>query len=227
MLNKIAVLLSLILMTCGVGCVALSHYITPADVNPNAVKYVTDAGVAEPNDYKAWYPNLYLAEKLVTDLDHAYQQNQFAIQKAAEKNNLDYTMYRESANTNYNAAVEREEALFGSNGLLSMGLGMIGMGGFTGILGLMRKRPGDITKEEAVKAVAEATGVKEAEINAKLNQLTQVVQGIELFKDTVKKTEDATIAGKADIIINLLKNCCVAKQDTDTAVAVAQIKASV
>jgi len=128
--------------------------------------------------------------------------------------------------SNISAGVQREQSLFGEKGLLSMGLGMAGMGGFAGLLGLMRKRPGDITSEEATIAIADATGKSQEEISAKVTQFSQVVKGVDTFIKTYKeksKSDSAVVI--ADMLLEM-KTIFNAAQDTDTQVAVAKTKAS-
>ena len=65
------ILLSLFLMICGVGCIALSPYLVPTEIDQGAVNYAIEADVAEPNDYIG-YPNLIKAERLDKDVDAAH-----------------------------------------------------------------------------------------------------------------------------------------------------------
>lgn len=218
--------IGLIMMMTGLGCVALSSYLTPADIDPTAVKYVTDTGVSEKGKY-AGYPNLYKAELLKEDVEKAYKLNQFELQKAAEKNDLDYSICKDASVARYTEAIEREEALFGTTGLLSTGLTAAGFGMFTGLLGLARKRPGDITSQEMNAAIAQATGETEETIAAKTKQFTEVVKSVEKFKGILDNTANSssnTEVKVADLILQLkkdMKDIFNSTQDTDTQVAVA------
>jgi hypothetical protein len=222
MMTKVLAVLCLIIMLCSVGCMSLSSYLTPADIDGNAVKYVTKSGVADANKYTG-YKNLYMAELLKNDIDAAYKLNQLEIQQAAEKNELDYSIYSETANANFQAAKQREESIFGPTGILISLMMMGGAGGFAGVLGLMRKRPGDITPEEFNSAIAQATGTSAEELAAKEKQLMQVIKSVSAFKDTLVKVtdKDTSVAMKTDEVLKILKTACNENQDTDTQVAVA------
>jgi hypothetical protein len=215
-MNKLFVTISLVLMTFGVGCAALSHYITPADLDRQALEYAVDAGVSDLNDYDAWYPNLAVVSKLKDDVDSAHMTIQLSLQQQAEKDNLDYSILADTVSNDLLVAQQREEALFGESGLLSMGLSMLGVGGFAGILGLMRKRPGDITKPELEAALLDATGKTKDELSAKDKQFLQIVKGVDVFMDTYKeKDEDVILA---------LKAAMDKTQDVDTKTAVAIVR---
>jgi hypothetical protein len=216
MKNKIIILLSLILIVTGVGCAALSSYVTPAELDDQSIDYVVLAGVANPKNFTG-YPNLAKAEKLQKDVDSAHAVNQFNLEKLIQKDTLDYSIYKDVTMTNYETAVEREKQLFGENGLLSLGLSMIGAGGFAGLLGLMRKRPGDITPAEAEQALAEATGRTAEELSTKERQMIQLVKGVQMFLEATPER---------DVELRL-KQAMDKAQDTDTQIAVATIKKSV
>jgi len=208
-MKTITIIFSIILMTAGLGCVALSSYVTPADVDNKAVQYVVDAGIAELNDYKAWYPNLALAERLVDNLDSANLLNQQVLQQEMDKDNTVYSIFRGTAVSNRTKGREREEALFSETGILPLGLSMLGAGGFAGLLGLMRKRPQDWTLEEVDSAMVEVKG----EVTEKDRQLMQLVKGIQNFLDTTDNPDA--------LKVELDKT-----QDANTRVAVSVIKTS-
>lgn len=210
---------------CG-GCIALSHYLTPADLDGKAIDFVTDAGVADANKYDG-YANLHKAGLLKEDVETAYKLNQFELQKAAEKNNLDYSIVAETTATNYTAALEREGELFGPEGGLATILGIAGLSGATGLLGLMRKRPGDITPQEASAAIADATGASQAELEAKITQFNQVVKGVSQFKRVLDEKAGnesnctVKVADLATELIKEMKSTFNASQDAETQKAVA------
>jgi len=217
-MKTVAIVFSIVLMVSGIGCVALSSYITPADLDGKAVQYVVDAGIAELTDYKAWYPNLALAKRLPKDLTAANLLNQQVLQQMMDKDNTVYNIFRGTTVLNRNVALEREEALFGESGLVSLGLGMLGFGGFTGLLGLMRKRPQDITKDEMENAVATIQSKTKEELSLKEKQMIQLVKGVQMFIDGDKTPVSG---GK------VLKNYMNVALDKDTQAAVAVIKKTV
>lgn len=215
-MNKVLMTICIIAIVAGLGCAALSSYITPADVDKNALRYAINAGVAELDDYNSWYPNLAEAERLAKDVDTAHTVNQFELQQLIQKDDLDYSIHKGVVADNYNVAKQREQQLFGEKGLLSMGLGLLGFGGFTGLIGLMRKRPGDITSIEMEQALATATGKTTEELTAKQKQMIQIVKGIEEFAKTF------TPEMKAQFKLTMNQ-----AQDTETQIAVQTIKKSV
>lgn len=211
-MKTLVIIVSVLLMVSGLGCMALSSYITPAELDPDAIRYVVDSGV-RGDDYYTGYQNLDKANKLVDDVDNAHENVQFTLQQELAKDDLDYSNYRGMVVSNRQMAVKREELLFGETGLLSMGLSMLGAGGFAGLLGLMRKRPGDVTPAEMEQALATATGKTTEELSAKQKQLIQLVQGIQQYMNTYPDS-------KKDF-----KAVLTATQDTDTQIAVSSVKA--
>ena len=219
-MKTLIVIASIMLMVIGLGCAALSSYVTPAEVDQNALRYAINAGIVELDDYDAWYPNLAEAERLAKNVDAAHNTVQLSLQQQAQKDNLDYSIHKDVVSTNLIVANQREEMLFGETGLMSLGLSMAGFGGLTGLLGLMRRRPGDITKPEMEQALATATGKTTAELSLKEKQMIQLVKGIQAFMDTY---ETSSVPG----IVKDLKNMLDKAQDKDTQAAVAVIKKTV
>ena len=206
-------------MVAGMGCVALSKWVTPTTIDNGAVGYVVSAGIADPNDFLG-YPNLAKAEKLQTGVDYAHTKIQFDLDQLKQKDNLDYSIHRDTVANNVTMGQQREKILFGKQGLLSLGFGMLGMGTLTGVLGLMRKRPGDITKDEMQQVLVETQGKTIAELTEKEIQLIQLVKGVKKFMDTYGGTSD----NKEAVMIKEMKIIFDATQDTSTQVAVAKIK---
>lgn len=216
-MKYVIIAISLICTVAGCGCVALSHYLTPADVDHDAVLYVTRAGVAEPNEYDG-YANLYKAEKLKLDVDIAHTYNQFDLKQLMDEDVLDYTILQNVVSKNFDIAIQREEAIFSESGLLSMGLGLAGFGTLTGIVGLMRKRPQDLTQEEVNVALSTATGQSQQAIARSTKHLAQVIKGIKKFSDKYDDTDDVILA---------LHTACNDAQDEDTRLVVSSIKRGV
>jgi hypothetical protein len=208
------VLVSLIAICGGFGCAALSDYVTPADIDPSAVKYVDEAGVADANEYGG-YGNLDKARKLKGDVDVAHGTIQLDLRQKAEKDSMTYAGLRDSVSANYATAVQVEEQLFGPTGLLTMGLSMAGFGTLTGLVGLMRKRPGDVTSAELETAVGQAVGDADWKLTEKQGQFVQLVQGIAKYMASLKDSP-ASMA--------TLKEVLNGTQDTETQVAVDAVK---
>ena len=218
-MKTLIAILSIALIVAGMGCVALSSRITPATVDQSALQYAIDAGVAESSDYDAWYPNLAGARRLVEDVDAANLLNQQELQHLMEKDNTQHGIHRGVTISNRQAANQREEILFGETGLMSLGLSMAGFGSLTGLLGLMRKRPGDITKPEMEQALATATGKTTEELSVKERQMIQLVKGVQAFMDGPGCADGGVEAA----LINAMNSA----QDKDTQAAVAVIKKTV
>lgn len=213
-MKTILVLLSIALMTIGLGCAALSQYVTPAEIDQGAVDYAYEAGVADAVDYEGW-ANMVKAEKLKKDVDAAHNVVQLDLAQLMQKDDLTYAIHKDVVSSNLVIAQQREEMLFGETGLLSLGLSMAGMGGFAGLLGLMRKRPQDWTPAEVEATIAETTGKTTAELSAKEKQFMQLVKGVQAFLDT-----DPNLSHR------VLKDAMDAAQDSDTRAAVAVVKAT-
>lgn len=221
--------LSLAMVVMGVGCAAMSSYITPATRDKRAIAYVEKQGVADANDYSGYF-NLEKAERLARDLTAANAVRVQAIQHMYEDNELLVAQLQGSVTRNLEMARAREEFLFSEDGgLLSMGLTAAGLGTFTGLLGLMRKRPGDLTKEDVEKAIADFR----QEAGIKAEQFAQVVTGVEKFfksKDqlaSLVNDKDKPALEKVDAILAVLKTQLGKEQDIKTRQEVAKVKATV
>lgn len=207
------VIFSLLLVFASVGCVAVSEMLTPARIDGRAKAYVIDRG-ADPNNYKG-YPNLAMSNQLMKDIRAGHLKTMQEFEQAMDRENLEHGLVFDIASADNKAAIQREESLFGERGLLSTILPMLGLSAATGVLGLMRKRPGDVTKEELESALASAGGKTVEELSAKQKQLVQVVQGVNAFFSTLPKDDPNRAT---------LKTALSLTQDTDTQVAVAAIK---
>ena len=216
-MKTLMITLSLILMVAGCGMTAISSLITPAEVDQNALRYVADAGVAELDDYNAWYPNLAEATRLKKDVDSAHSTIQLSLVQQIQKDDLDYSIHQGVVANNLTIAEQREESLFGEAGLLPLGLSMLGAGGFAGLLGLMRKRPGDVTAPEMEQALATVKGQTAAELSVKERQFVQLVKGVQAFMD-IHGSDGTALTRELKTIMNEY-------QDTDTRAAVAVVKA--
>jgi len=193
MRKAIAMVLLLVIGIMGLGSCVLSEYLTPTPIDKTAVTYAADAGVIDANDYIGKWPNLLKARSLQQAVRAAYEVNHLGLSQLMEKNELDYRTLDEVARRNTEIGVAREEIAWGETGIVSGLLTAGGFGGFLGLLGLMRKRPGDLTKEDHEKALGEA-GI---ELKDRDRQLLEVVQGVKEFMDAGKPgTDDLKVALK-------------------------------
>lgn len=214
------IVVALVMIVGGLGCAAMSHYVTYAEIDRDAVEYAINAGVADANDYDDLWTNIITAKRLKRDVDDGHKIVQLDLKQLIQKDDLEYSIHKDTVSTDLAIALERENLLFGETGLLSMGLSMAGFGGLTGLLGLMRKRPGDITAPEMEQAITQATGQTSAELSAKEKQFIQLVNGVKVFLDDCKNSSDP----KDIVVMKALKDAMNAKQDADTKAAVAVAK---
>ena len=201
-------LLALMILGIGIGCASLSEYVTPATVDQKAVDYAESTGVIDADDFDG-FANLEKAIRLEIAVMNAFEAKSLALEQMQEKNQLDYGILRGVVVNNLKIARQREERLFSEKGLLSMGLSLAGFGTLTGVLGLMRKRPGDITPQEMEKAVVDVKG----EVTQKERQFIELVKGVQKYIST----HNGEVEG--------LKQCLATEQSTDTKQAVALTKA--
>ena len=183
------VLLSAVMLAAGFGCMSLSEYVTPATIDPRAVDYVTRAGVDDPNKYVG-YANLAKAMRLGNAVDDAHETMQLVYSQLSESDQLKYGQIKDTTAANLVMAREREELLFGETGLLTLGLSLAGFGSLTGLVGLMRKRPGDMTPEEIKRALAG----QDAVLSGREKQIVELIQGVEdyinTYPDAASKIKD-------------------------------------
>lgn len=183
-----------------VGCVSLSALITPAERDIGAIKFVEDAGIAEPNEFDGFF-NLAKAEKLKDMVPMAYEVNMLGIQQAADDQNLKLSHFTESTTAKFQKSKNLEDKLFSETGLLALAATAIGGGSLMGLIGLMRKRPQDITPEDlkvAISGKVTELAEKNDQIVAIKTSLTEVVMGVQ---DIIKASPD-----KAKEIKNMLAN---------------------
>ena len=217
--NKLTiVILSIALIVGGLGCATISSLITPAVIDRNAVGYVESAGIADANEFSG-YPNLDKAVKLERKVGDAHEIRQLELIQKIDQDNLSYALLSKTTTSNRTIAQAREEQLFGPDGLLTLGLSMAGFGSLTGLIGLMRKRPGDITPEELKQAISG----KDAELSNTEEQLFEIVKGIQKFIELGKDPTNPQLADN----IELLKNQLDRIESADTKQTVAQIKATI
>ncbi len=161
MKNKVLVIVTIIVSVLAilslVGCVSASKVVTPAKIDTRAVEYTGN----EPDEYKSFlYPNLSDAEKLSADVESTHQLNTLAWQQKIDADKLKYSQIKEVVTFNREQAQALENNLFSEQGFLTLGLSALGFGLPAGVIGLLRKRPQDITPEEFKTAIYEA-GLKD------------------------------------------------------------------
>lgn len=223
----LVLVLSALTAAVGIGCASLSEYATPASIDKKAVKFVVESGVADLNEFKGW-ANLHKALKLDSYVDMAYEVRHTALKHELENLTIDYNHLNDIVTKNLEDAQRREEELFADGGAFSTILTASGLGAFTGLLGLFRKRPGDMTKEDFQKAIEPIQG----QIGIKEQQFAQVVTGVEKImkgKDQITSllTKDGDPATKTDEILKLFKTYLGRTQDAATQQEVAKVRAAV
>jgi len=200
-------------MIGGIGCAAMSDYLTPAVLDSRAIDYVVDAGVADANDYGG-YANLYKARMLEIDVKSAHEMNTLYYTQLLDKEALDFGILNGVVERNRTEAMTLEDAIFNpTSGLLALGLGALGLGG-GGIIGLMRKRPGDWEPTEVEDALADLT----VEVSDKERHFVETVKGVQKF---IKAHRDSPSLG---YLVKELKDYLVETQNQDTRDAVAVVK---
>lgn len=212
-MRKVIIIVCLLLALIGFGCAALSEYITPATIDQKAVEYVVINDCGYSSEYDG-YPSVFKAERLKKAVDVAHASVQLRLQQLSQSDDFDYGVHKSIVTSNVIVGRQREELLFGQTGLLSMLLPAVGLSAFTGLLGLMRKRPGDFTPQDVEQAIATVQGKTTEELTIKDRQFAQVVQGVQKFLDTWPATE----------VSKELKSIMDKMQDTDTQIAVATAK---
>lgn len=180
-MKKIAViLLGILLVSLAVGCLPLSYYVTLTEIDRGAVKYAVDCGVADANEFKG-LPNLAKAVKLESAVDDGHAKRQQEIQHMAERDTLEYSIHSGKAATNVKVGKEREEILFGPKGIIPIALSGLGFASVAGYIGLMRKRPGDVTKEEFEEVTGDLLG--------KDTQIFELVKSIQKYRETLSEED--------------------------------------
>lgn len=215
-MKTIVVIVCLVVIGAGLGCAAFSDAVTPATLDQRAKEYVVEGGAAGAGDFEG-YPNLAKAKILAGRVDAAHLSIQLDLHQQLQTDTLMYGTIKDAVTSNVTMAQQREETLFGEKGLLSMGLGLAGFGTLTGFLGLMRKRPGDVTSAELNQAVTQATSQSSAEVQAKTKAFTEVVQSVAAIMDELEG---------APITLDKIKVAMNGIQDTDTQKAVSAVKAT-
>lgn len=214
-IQTVTVLLITAAMVVGVGCAAMSEYVTPASIDRNAVDKAVSAGLADPGDYDG-YANLHKARRLKVQVAAAHEIIMLGIEQRAQEEQLDDNILRGIMERSVSDAQELEAAIFDpTTGLLAAGLGVLGVSA-GGLIGLMRKRPNDWEPAEVDAALAEVN----LELDAKQRQFVEVVKQVQQFKDSAKKTDDPDLVGAVELLSSFLRS---QSKDTSAAVAIAKV----
>ena len=176
--TKIIVLVvSVLLMALGLGCLPLSYYLTPAESDSDAIRYVTNTSLSKDvSDYEG-YPSLAKAMRLQRDVNTTHSRIQQGLNHKVEADNLEHSIHSKTTAANTKTGLEREALLFGPKGIIPLALSILGAGTLSGYIGLMRRKPGDVAKEVYFDALGE--------IEEQDTELFELVKGIEKFKGTL------------------------------------------
>lgn len=199
-LSIVLVLFLVAAIVAGVGCAAMSEYVTPASIDERAVEYVVEAGLADANDYDG-YQNLYKARRLNVQVAAAHEVNLLELEQLIEQENLDANILRGIMERSVAESTALEEAIFDpTTGLLAAGLGVLGVSA-GGVIGLMRRRPGDFTQADMTAALSDIKG----QLNERDHQFIEVVRSVQQFKDSAKQSNDPVLVKGAEMLSTFLR----------------------
>jgi len=197
-MRKVIAYVLLAVVLIGSGCIsALSEHLTPGKNDAKVIAYVEKVGTGEAADYKGFlFPSLATLRQLKHDFEAAVVITNQELIHLAESKKLEENILRGIVDHDVDVGESREELIFDPvTGAVAVGLSLFGIAG-GGYLGLMRKRPQDITPQEMEKALGDIKG----EVTDKDQKILQLVA-------SVKKVIDAqsTTASK-DKITKILKD---------------------
>ena len=196
-MRKILAYFVLAVVVIGGGCIGtLSEHFTPGRIDGDIVAFNEEAGTGTAEDYKGFfYPSLADLKKLSTDFDAAVRVTLQELQHLVEQKQLQVKILKGVLTGDMEISLAREEFLFNpTTGALAVGLSILGIGA-GGYLGLMRKRPQDITPVEMETALGEVKG----EVDDRDRKIINLIVSMKHVIDTAP-TE---IAGKE--IVKTLK----------------------
>ncbi len=181
-MKKLLAYVLLAVVIIGGGCInTLSEELTPGRVDKDVVAYNEEAGTGRAEDYKGLlgYPSLASVKRLRADFEAAVVVTNQELKHLAEQKQLQAKILEGVVTADFEIAAAREEFLFNpTTGALAIGLSLLGVGA-GGYLGLMRKRPQDVTPVEMEKALSEVKG----EVTDKDRQIIQLVHGMKIVLD--------------------------------------------
>ncbi len=196
--RTLAYLLLVVVVVAGCGMATMSEELTWGRVDTDVVAYNEEAGTGTAADYKGlFYPSLASVRLLHKDFKAAVVVTKQELRHLVEQKNLQADILGGVVAGDEKVAAAREDFLFNpTTGVLAIGLGLIGMGG-AGYLGLMRKRPKDITPADMEAALVTVKG----ELDEQDRSIIQLVAGIknvladqptDMDREAMKKILDAT-----------------------------------
>lgn len=159
-MRKIIAILLLTIVLIGSGCItALSEHLTPTKNDREVIAYVEKVGTGRAADYKGFlFPSLATLRKLKHDFEAAVVMTNQELKHLAEAKKLEENILRGIVDNDIDIGEQREDNLYNpTTGAIAVGLSIFGIAG-GGMLGLMRKRPQDITRQDHEKALGDIKG---------------------------------------------------------------------
>jgi hypothetical protein len=208
-MKKLLAYIVLAVVVIGGGCIGtLSEELTPARIDKDVVAYNEEAGTGTAEDYTGLlYPSLASVKRLQADFEAAVVVTNQALQHLVEQKQLQADILKGIVDNDVEIAAAREDWAFNpTTGVFAIGLGLAGISA-GGILGLMRKRPKDITPEEMTAALKDIRG----EVDERDRRIVEIVS-------SVKNMLEAQPEAQREDMVKMLK----AHQLPDTRVAVKQ-----
>lgn len=159
-MRKTIAILLLAVVLIGSGCIsALSEHLTPTKNDKQVIAYVEKVGTGRAEDYKGFlFPSLATLRKLKHDFEAAVAMTNQELKHLAEQKKLEENILRGIVDYDIDVGEIREDSLYNpTTGAIAVGLSIFGIAG-GGMLGLMRKRPQDITRQDHEKALGDIKG---------------------------------------------------------------------
>lgn len=197
-MKKLIAYILLAIVVIGAGCVGtVSEEFTPARCDPDVVAYNEEAGTGTAADYRGLlFPSLASLKRLQADFTAAVAVTNQELTHLVEQKQLQADILKGIVDGDIEIAVAREDFIFNpTTGALAIGLSLLGIGA-GGYLGLMRKRPQDITPVEMEKALGDIKG----EVTDKDRQIIQLVASMKKVIEAAPDEKDQ------EEIIQILKD---------------------
>ena len=190
-MKKLLAYFVLAAVVIGGGCIGtLSEELTPGRVDPDVVAYNEEAGTGAAEDYKGiLFPSLASVKRLRTDFEAAVVVTNQELKHLVEQKQLQAEILKGVVTNDFEIAVAREDFIFNpTTGALAIGLSLAGIG-VGGYLGLMRKRPKDITPVDMEKALAGVKGEVDDRDRKIINLVASMKNVIDLQPDDKRRQE--------------------------------------
>lgn len=175
-MRKVIAYVLLAMVLIGSGCIsALSEHLTPTKNDTKVIAYVEKVGTGEANDYKGFlFPSLATLRKLKHDFEAAVVITNQELKHLAEAKKLEENILRGIVDHDVDMGEIREDNLYNpTTGTIALGLSLFGIAG-GGLLGLARKRPQDITRQDHEKALGDIKG----EVTDRDRKIIQLVASV-------------------------------------------------